>query len=559
MTVSTAQSRVAYLGNNVTVLFPVPFPFIQDEYLTVVRTNNATLVATPLILNSGGPDGYTVQGAGSPTGSVTVVTAPTASETLSIFRVVPATQEADFVANDPFPAETFEDSLDKLTMIVGQAVTDVGRSLKLFDGDTDGSGRYNANGNRIVGLTEGVDPEDAATVGQLVGAGSGNFIQSGVGAVTRTMQNKVRESVSVKDFGAVGDGLVDDTAAFVSAIAVVATGGLVEVPTGTYLISTVTISKSVRIQGSGKLSAIVKTAGVTAFTVAAGTNNVEIASMAINNAGTPYASLTSAVRAVAPSLASGIGYLKISDVSLYRWDFAINAQYCQLGVFENVYALDNSTAIYTKRCVNMQIVGLQAELSRSWGIYLDGDSGFISESAGTIISNAQLVNNGAAGGGTDGGNFYAQYQEHFVLESSMIDVPSTGSFHNVRMVECQRACVANNWIGASKNVGVFTTDCVDCIIQGNNIVSSVSYGVGAQRSTRCVFQGNVFTANGATDILIYGTTGLGNVVSGNVCGSTVSAQSIQETGAWKTCAVGNAVEGTIVLDGTSTNIGNQTI
>ncbi len=253
MTVSTSQSRVAYLGNNVTVLFAVPFPFIQEDYLRVVRTNNATLVATTLVLNSGGVDGYTVQGAGNPTGSVTVVTPPTSSETLSIFRVVPATQEADFVANDPFPAETFEDSLDKLTMIVGQAVTDVGRSLKLFDGDTDGLGRYNANGNRIVGLGDGVDPSDAATVGQLVGAGSGNFIQAGVGAITRTMQNKVRELVSAKDFGAVGDGATDDTAAINSALTYAKSiGSGVFLPAGVYRISgTLLIPGGVSLEGEG--------------------------------------------------------------------------------------------------------------------------------------------------------------------------------------------------------------------------------------------------------------------------------------------------------------------
>jgi hypothetical protein len=41
-----------------------------------------------------------------------------------------------------------------------------------------------------------------------------SFLQAGTGAVTRTMQNKVRESVSVKDFGAIGDGTTDDTVAF---------------------------------------------------------------------------------------------------------------------------------------------------------------------------------------------------------------------------------------------------------------------------------------------------------------------------------------------------------
>jgi hypothetical protein len=46
------------------------------------------------------------------------------------------------------------------------------------------------------------------------GAAGIGFIQSGTGAVARTVQDKGRESVSVKDFGVVGDGSTDDTIAF---------------------------------------------------------------------------------------------------------------------------------------------------------------------------------------------------------------------------------------------------------------------------------------------------------------------------------------------------------
>ena len=37
------------------------------------------------------------------------------------------------------------------------------------------------------------------------------------GAINRTINEKLAETVSVKDFGAVGDGVIDDTAAFTNA------------------------------------------------------------------------------------------------------------------------------------------------------------------------------------------------------------------------------------------------------------------------------------------------------------------------------------------------------
>lgn len=63
------------------------------------------------------------------------------------------------------------------------------------------------------------------------------YTPTGTGASITTVQSKLRESVSVKDFGALGDGVTDDSVAFQNAIN---TGKQVFVPAGTYLVDDLT-------------------------------------------------------------------------------------------------------------------------------------------------------------------------------------------------------------------------------------------------------------------------------------------------------------------------------
>ena len=66
-----------------------------------------------------------------------------------------------------------------------------------------------------------------------------SFIAAGTGATTRTLQNKLRDTVSVKDFGAVGDGATDDRAAIQAAInSAMTLGNAVYFPAGVYVMST---------------------------------------------------------------------------------------------------------------------------------------------------------------------------------------------------------------------------------------------------------------------------------------------------------------------------------
>lgn len=72
------------------------------------------------------------------------------------------------------------------------------------------------------------------------GSDNVNFTQAGSNAATRSVQDKLREFVSVKDFGAIGNGVANDAAALVAAVAtgkVVDGGGLTYGVTGTVTLS----------------------------------------------------------------------------------------------------------------------------------------------------------------------------------------------------------------------------------------------------------------------------------------------------------------------------------
>ena len=75
-------------------------------------------------------------------------------------------------------------------------------------------------------------------LGSSAGTSKVGFIQGGTGAVSRTAQAKMRDTVNVKDFGAVGDGVTDDTLAIQAAINYLSPfGGTLYIPKGAYIVS----------------------------------------------------------------------------------------------------------------------------------------------------------------------------------------------------------------------------------------------------------------------------------------------------------------------------------
>ena len=310
MTVASTTNKVSYTATASQTTFAYTFKIFADADLKVYVNDVLKTLTTDYTVTNAGVTGG---------GNVIFGTGRTASEIITIERVITATQLTDYVENDPFAAETHENALDKLTMLAQQnesaannsvraPTTDVNpnmlldkaatRATKMMGFDSNGdvtvsgstmtdidasvaaafaggvlasSYQFTGTGSQVAftitggvtaipnaqaliitidGVTQHTDTYTTAAavvtfstapplnadiqirynayLGTATDAASATYNQGGTGASSRTVENKLQESVSVKDFGAVGDYFLadgsvnpsptDDTAAMQAAV-----------------------------------------------------------------------------------------------------------------------------------------------------------------------------------------------------------------------------------------------------------------------------------------------------------------------------------------------------
>ena len=151
------------IGNGVTTSFPFLMSVSSVNDIRVIRQNISTGAQT--IETEGVTINTTLTGspAGSTGGNVVFVSPPSSSYTVTILLNPSLTQETALPLAGTFPSTAVEAMADKVVNIAKRNRDLIQRSLTLLDGDVDGSGRFDANGNRIINLGAPTAGTDAAT------------------------------------------------------------------------------------------------------------------------------------------------------------------------------------------------------------------------------------------------------------------------------------------------------------------------------------------------------------------------------------------------------------
>jgi len=136
MTVSTTTIKNSYSGNGSATAFNYTFKIFASAELKVYIRTTATGAETLKTVTTH----YTVSGIGDTGGGTVTFTSgnvPTSAQQVILVRDTPLTQSTDYVENDPFPASSHEDALDKLTHQMQEQQEELDRSFKVSKTVTD--------------------------------------------------------------------------------------------------------------------------------------------------------------------------------------------------------------------------------------------------------------------------------------------------------------------------------------------------------------------------------------------------------------------------------------
>lgn len=363
MTVTAQAARTTSTAAAAATVFPYGFKILASADIRVTVAGVVKTLATH----------YTLTGVGTNAGgNVTFITPMVGGETVTLERNMVYSRANDYQTLGDLFAATLNSDCDAPVLMAQQLAAQIALSLRLPDGSVAPSTLptpqplYSLRWN---GAGTGIEYYLPSAYAAPTGADLVGFLQSGASAVARTVQAKGRDVVSVKDFGAVGDNVNDDTVAI--QLALNSGARCVLLPAGVYkTTAALVIPSNVSIVGAGIYASFIvpATNGQTVFSRINGA--LTVASISIQDLGIECAT-TTGVTGVAFTLASNTNMLNVS-----------------FGGCSRNFDIDRGNLHNITGCVSRGNASLKAGSFRVWS---SSDSDYVYD---VQITNYQIRNTG---------------------------------------------------------------------------------------------------------------------------------------------------------------------
>ena len=299
-----------------------------------------------------------------------------------------------------------------LTQVVTQPVTT--RGGYPLNGTAVGRLYVNADYSILVRNRSGSDVLSALSATERYDSSLVTFIQAGAGAVQRTAQAKMRETVSVKDFGAVGDGITNDTLAIKAWLDYLITNtaevgywndGVYSVDEGVLIIQPPSNIHwpGVQIETAGYQRTILKGRGTTQAPLLTIRNLTQSSPAGRFLKGGKLGPIGFDGSAQSAGWTASHG-LSLRGVDGWEFGF-INGEQVKgdvVNIPQNLYAVNNPDPYHVAFCV---FLGIQANFCNGWALNNDNFVGFTSNEVFNVAMYNGLSGKGAIRSG-GAGNIY---------------------------------------------------------------------------------------------------------------------------------------------------------
>ena len=201
-----ATTSNTYTGNGSNRLFTITFPYLDTTDIDVYLNGTLQTVTTQ----------YTFANATT----VEFVTAPSNGATVLLNRSTnDTTLAATFFSGSSIRASDLNENFDQVLYLAQETNNNVANAVagQIPDGTITSAKIANDSITSAKIVNDSIVNADVNSAAGIL-ASKLSFTQSGTGATARTVDSKLKDVVSVKDFGATGNGSTDDTAAIQAAI-----------------------------------------------------------------------------------------------------------------------------------------------------------------------------------------------------------------------------------------------------------------------------------------------------------------------------------------------------